>query len=223
KSRAAADPVRALRGRGVFLEGRPSFIAPVENGKLPKGARGDIPTSYGLEDLRAIIPNGGRTILVYGGRHVVVIDGTALVAAVDMSAYLTPPKADPQWAQFAVEDVTYAREEGGVLYVCNGGGSYAKEAYGKKGFISAVDEATGKLLWRSEPLVCNSTFDFVGDLLVTGYGFTSEPDFLFALRKDSGQIVARTRLDSGPDEVTAHGNLVHVEAYAHTYDFELVP
>jgi len=223
KSRAAADPVRSLRGRDQVREGRPAFIAPAENGKLPKGARGDTPTSYGLEDLRAIIPNGSRTILIYGGRHVVVVDGSALVAAVDMSAYMTPPKANPQWAEFAIEDATYAREEGGVLYVCNGGGSYAKEVFGKKGFISAIDEATGRLLWRSDPLVCNSTFDFVDDLLVTGYGFTDEPDFVFAIRKDSGQTVAKVHVDSGPEEVSAQGRAVHVEAYAHTYDFELTP
>lgn len=223
RSRAAADPVRGMAERGVFREGRPSFIAPVEAGKLPRGARPDIPSSYGLETLRAIIPNGARTVLIYGGRHVLVVEGSALVFALDLEAYRHPPAADPQWAEFAVQDATYAREEKGVLYVCNGGGSYAKEVFGKKGFVSAIDAATGRLLWRSDALVCNSSFDFVGDALVTGYGFTAEPDFLFALSKATGEILARSRLDSGPDEVRADGDRIAVEAYAHSYTFELSP
>ena len=65
-----------------------------------------------------------------------------------------------------------------TLYVCNGGGSYAREVSGKKGFVTAIDLATGVLRWRSDPLVCNAaTFAIAGDYLITGYGFTDESDF----------------------------------------------
>lgn len=105
--------------------------------------------------------------------------------------------------------------------MCNGGGSYAREVFGKKGFVTAIELATGALRWRSDPLRCNATFVVAGEYLVTGYGFTDEPDYLFLLRMRDGTTVAREKLDSGPDQITLDGNRVHVEAYAHSYDFEL--
>jgi outer membrane protein assembly factor BamB len=193
----------------------------VDRGRLPQGARPDIPSTFGAEELRAIIPSGDRLILIYGGRYLATINGDLTERIFDFEAYRHPPKANPQYAEFAVQDVTHAQVKDGVLYVANGGGSYAREVFGKKGFLSAVDLGTGKLLWRSEPLVNNATFALSGDFILTAYGFTEEPDFLFALRRDTGAIVARTPLESGPSSVTVEGNRVHVEAYSNTYDFEL--
>jgi hypothetical protein len=216
-----ADPVRSLERPKTLDPSRPLFLAPVERGKLPPGARSDIPSSFGVEDLRAVIPSGDRLILVYGGRYVAVVNGSTTEHVLDFEAYRHPPKADPQWAEFAVEDVTYALVAGSTLYVANGGGSYAREVYGKKGFLSAIDLPTGKLLWRSDPLVVDSTFGLTPEHVVTGYGFTDEPDFLFLVRRDDGSIAAKAKLDSAPSEITVQGDRIHVEAYSSTYDFEL--
>ena len=219
--RTTADPVRDMRKPKTFDPSQPFFIAPVDKGKLPTGARGDIPSSFGTDDLRAVIPSGDRIILVYGGRYVAIVNGSTIEHVLDFEAYRHPPKANPQWAEFAVEDVTYALVVGTVLYVSNGGGSYAREVFGKKGFMSAIDLTTGKLIWRSEALVSNSTFGIIGDYVATGYGFTDEPDSLFLLRRDTGKFAAKAHVDSAPHAVTVSGNRVHVEAYANVYDFEV--
>lgn len=217
-----ADPVRALDQK-AFQEDRPFFIAPIDNGKLPAGARPDIPSAYGGESLRAILPSGDRTLLVYGGRYLAMVKGDLVERIFDLDGFRHPPDPNPQWKEFAVQDVTYAQVDGGALYVCNGGGSYAKEVKGKKGFLSALDATTGRLLWRSEPLVCNATFVLAGDYLVTGYGFTAEPDFLFLVRRADGKVVQRVKLDTGPDEIRIKGNRILVEAYSNRYLFELKP
>jgi hypothetical protein len=214
-----SDPVRALDPE--FSAARPWFIAPVLRGAVPHGARADIPSSYAGEDLRAIIPNAEKLLLVYGGRYLVIVNGATPERALDLEAFRHPPKATPRWQQFAHQDVTFAQERDGVLYVCNGGGSYAREVYGKKGFLSAIDSATGKLLWRSAPLTCNATFAMLPEYLITGYGFTAEPDYVFLVRRSDGAIVQRLRLPTGPDTIELVGDRVRVETYDHTLDFEL--
>lgn len=227
---SAASPVRNMNP--AFVATDPFFIAPVQRGALPPGARADIPASYGMQDLHAVIPDervrepgappkDARSILVYGGRYVVLVnDAKSAERIFDLDAISHPPKASAQWKEFATEEATYAQVRDNVLYVCNGGGSYAKEVYGKKGFVSALDATTGALLWRSAPLVCNATFSVAGDYLVTGYGFTAEPDFAFLLRRTDGAIVQKVAL---PSAITRDGARVHVETYDSTLDFELKP
>jgi hypothetical protein len=210
----------------TFDPSEPWFIPPVDKGKLPEGARGDLPSSFGQEDLSAIIPDHRanqteRLILVYGGRFLVLVKENTAERVFDLDAFRHPPKATPQWKEFAVEGVTYAQERDGVLFVCNGGGSYAKEVFGKKGFLSAIDATTGKLLWRSAPLTCNSTFAMTNDHIISGYGFTAEPDFVFLLRQSDGGIVQKVPVDSGPETITLVGDRVHVETYGHVADFDL--
>ena len=59
-------------------------------------------------------------------------------------------------------------------------------------YVSAIDVQTMKALWHSAPLVSNAAnFEVVGDYLITGYGFTAEPDFLFVLRRDTGEAITK--------------------------------
>jgi hypothetical protein len=218
-SGVAASPVRHP-DPPPFLTDQPYFIAPVENGRLPVGAP-DLPTHYGLAALSAIIPSGEHTLLIYAGRYLAVLRSTSVEQLFDLGALRDPPKANPQWKRFASQDATYAQVVDGTLYVCNGGGSYAREVFGKKGFVTALELATGALRWRSDALRCNATFAVSGDYLVTGYGFTDEPDNLFLMRMADGATAGQVKLESGPDLVTRVGQRVHVEAYGHVYDFEL--
>jgi hypothetical protein len=215
-----ADPVRALDEK-PFRADQPSFIPPIEKGLLPLGAPRYIPSVYGAATLNAIIPSGERILLIYGGRYLVSLIGMQTETVFDLDALRHPPKANPQWKESAEQDATYAQIVDDTLYLCNGGGSYAREVYGKKGFISAIHLATGEIRWRSDPLRCNATFAIVGDYLAAGYGFTNEPDFLYLLRLADGKTVAKAKLGSGPDNVSYDNKTIHVEAYRHVYEFEL--
>ncbi len=222
REKKKASEVRSLSR--VFSPDRPFFLAPVEHGVLPPGAP-EIPPSYGMEDLSAFLPaplgGPGRSMLVYGGRYLALLNDGVTEHVFDLDAFRHPPNPSAQWREFAVEDLTYALAQDGVLYVCNGGGSYAKEVGGKKGFLSALDAASGRLLWRSDPLVCNSTFVLAGDYLITGYGFTAEPDFLFVVRRSDGKTMSKSPVDSGPDSITVDGARLLVETYDRSYVFEL--
>ena len=45
----------------------------------------------------------------------------------------------------------------GVLYVSHSHNTYAKSSMGTNAYIIAVDLVTGKILWRSAPLVANAS------------------------------------------------------------------
>jgi outer membrane protein assembly factor BamB len=145
------------------------------------------------------------------------------VRAFDAEHLRHPPRANPQWKEFAAQDVTGAALVGEVLYVANGGGSYAKEVFGKKGFVTALDVRTGKILWRSQPLVAGGTFAVYGDYLITGYGFTAEPDYLYLLRRADGSVAQRVSLPSAPSDIYLDGGILRVDAYDGAYDFDIVP
>jgi hypothetical protein len=88
-----------------------------------------------------------------------------------------------------VQDMRYAD---GVLYFNEACQSYSKEAQGKCSSLVAVEPLTKTLLWRTRPLVSNATFVVADRYLVTGYGFTAEPDALFIVRRSDGKIMGRT-------------------------------
>jgi hypothetical protein len=231
-AKAATDPklvkVKSAKSdasgsrQSTFSPGKPWFIAPADaNTPLPEGVRADIPRTFGLEDLRAILPHGDKTLLVYGGRFLAIVRGDVAERVFDFETFRHPPKVNPQYKEFAVQDVTYAEVEDGILYVCNGGGSYAKEVFGKKGFLSAIEVSSGKLLWRSAPLTCNSTFVISGAHIISGYGFTDEPDFVFLVRRADGAIVQRVPVDTAPESISVDKNRVHVETYGQAIDLEL--
>lgn len=98
-----------------------------------------------------------------------------------------------------VQDVRYA---GGVLYFNEACQSYSREAGGRCSSLVAVDPVARKVLWRSQPLVSNNQFVVVGRYLVTGYGFTAEPDFLYVLRRSDGKVMQRVSVATAHETMT---------------------
>jgi hypothetical protein len=90
-----------------------------------------------------------------------------------------------------VQDMRYAD---GVLYFNEACQSYSKEAQGQCSSLVAVEPLTKTLLWRTKPLVSNATFLVANRYLITGYGFTAEPDALFIVRRSDGKIMGRTSI-----------------------------
>lgn len=181
-----------------------------------------VPPRYGLETVSQVIAHQDHFALAYGGRFVVIVDRDGSHwTSLDLAPFVEPAViSSPEWAEFGSQEVTWSQRADGVLYVCNGGGSYAKEVGGKKGFVSALSRE-GTLLWRSAPLVCNTNFVLRGRYLITGYGFTAEPDNLFVLDRETGETVGRHPLASAPDVLVLAGDTLKVRTYDTDYLFDL--
>ena len=146
-------------------------------------------------------------------QHVVISPGRY---AYDFWRYALPPRIAPGEREFVYEEVIFAKEAAGVLYTETAHSTYARSSYGLNAYLNAVDLKTKKLRWRSPALVANAgNFVLLGDTIVAGYGFTSEPDYLYAVDRRTGRVQGRLLLPSSPERIARHGNVLAVDTYDH--------
>lgn len=170
-----------------------------------------------------------RLFAVYGadfssGRYLVGASKATqhVLYAFDFRNYAWPPRIKPGEREFVYEQPVWAQEAGGTLYVETAHSTYASASYGRNGYVTAIDLQTKRALWRSTALVANAgTFLVTKRYLVTGYGFTSEPDYLYLLDRASGRPVDRLRLPNAPEKITWQGALIRVRTYDHVVTVRL--
>ena len=186
---------------------RSRYHSPADTAPGPPDPPSFAPQSFrGLDLQLAIRQPGSRLFFVYGGRY--LVKATSRSYAFDFVRFMRPPNG--AW----FEELTWAREIDGVLYVEHTHLTYATPTRGRNAYISAIDVAAGKTLWRSAALVANArTFVVSGDLIVSGYGFTAEPDFLYLLDRRSGKVLDRLPVASAPEVIKLRGDRLHVRAY----------
>ncbi|MCC6160176.1 MAG: hypothetical protein IT350_19145 [Deltaproteobacteria bacterium] len=184
-------------------------------------------TFRGYTLIEAYAGPGGMSMIygdVDGGRFVVVADATTGVAKtiVDAHAWTKPPKIKPGDAPYVGMGIRWAVATDDVLYVSNFHRTYASSSGGFNAYVSAIDLSDGKVLWRSAALVANATnFVIVGDAIISGYGFTAEPDYVFVLDRLSGKVRARVPVKSGPEYLILKDETLYVRCYDTDYVFAI--
>lgn len=176
-----------------------------------------VPLALAGHSLSEAIRGVDHDIAIYSETHgrrssaVVVLDplGDSL-GALEISAW--PHDQEIRWAQ----------QQDGVLYLCTGHMGYASTTGGRNAFLTAIELGSGELLWQSEPLVCNSHDFLLRDgWIISGYGFTAEPDFLFVLDMKTGEVVQKKKLASGPEVILEQGGTLFVRTYDRDYEFTI--
>ncbi len=206
--------LRELRVPGSSTGGLP--LAP-----LPKIA----PTEYrGLQLVRAIRQRD-TLLLVYGrdfsgGSVLLAIRPDGRVRyALDFRAY-----ANAREGALVYQQLVWAAEAGGVLYVETAHSTFARSSGGHNAYLTAIDLATRKVRWRSPALVANAgSFELDGGVIVTGYGFSEEPDYLYLLSRRTGAPLARLMVPTAPDFIVRKGSRLYVRTYDHEVVAKLVP
>ncbi len=118
-----------------------------------------------------------------------------------------------RWSRPDRLELQDVRWDGGVVYYNEACQSYSREAAGACSRLVALDPIAQKVLWRSAPLRSNGRFLVRDRYLVTGYGFTAEPDALFVLRRSDGATVSRAALPSQHQELTIEGDVIVATVY----------
>lgn len=89
-------------------------------------------------------------------------------------------------------------------------------------FMFAYDLENNKLLWRSADQTCNSMNFIVKDnVIICGYGFTSEDDYLYQLNLHTGEVLSRLKLKKQPDLLVCQDNTLYVHTYSYNYTIEI--
>ena len=89
-------------------------------------------------------------------------------------------------------------------------------------FMFAYDLENNKLLWRSADQTCNSmNFIVKNNVIICGYGFTSEDDYLYQLNLHTGEVLSRLKLKKQPDLLVYQDNTLYVHTYSYNYTIEI--
>ncbi len=189
----------------------------------PTGWTGYAP-AYAFRDapLQRVFPTANRYFALYGKDgstiHYLVGEDKAghPLYAFDFASYAWPPRIKPGERDYVYEEPVWAQESNGTLYVETAHSTYANSSYGRNAYITSIDLATKQAVWRSPALVANAgTFLVTKHYLVTGYGFTDEPDYLYLLDRATGKVVDRLLLPTAAEHVTWQGTAIRVRTYDH--------
>ena len=89
-------------------------------------------------------------------------------------------------------------------------------------FMFAYDLENHQLLWRSADQTCNSMNFIVKDnVIICGYGFTSEDDYLYQLDLHTGEVLSRLALKKQPDLLVYQDDTLYVHTYSYNYTIEI--
>lgn len=212
-----------FRDNGLRL---PTWTAPNPRMNEPGDVPPWIPAQFEGQKLVRAIDDERHAIAIYGeeysrARLLFVFDEQReLVGAYDFLAWVGT--SEPGGPALTDRHIIWAIVRDGVLFVASAHFGYAKESGGRTAFITALDLGSGEVSWRSRPLVANAqNFIYEDGYLITGYGFTAEPDFLFVLDAATGEMVTRTRLRTGPTYILEKDRRIFVRTYDTDYVFDI--
>ena len=107
----------------------------------------------------------------------------------------------------------------GIFYGASVANGYAQP---NTCFMFAYDLENEKLLWRSADQSYNSmNFVVKGDVLICGYGFTAETDYLYQINRNTGEIIDRLPLKKMPDLIVEQDGKLYVHTYSYNYVIEI--
>jgi serine/threonine protein kinase len=208
----------------------PEVLLPIQSAdtayqNLPKA----IPRTWQGKKLITAITQKDRGLLIYGDVYYdalllasLNLSTKAFEYGLDFKNYGYAPENIPAEREFTHQYIQWASQVDDVLYVSHGHNTYARSSKGMTGYVTAINVKDNRVLWSSPALISNArNFEIIDDYIVTGYGFTEEPDFLYVLRRKTGDVTQKIKLKSGPEYIIRKNNDIYVRTYDTDYLFEI--
>lgn len=144
--------------------------------------------------------------------------------ALDFSNYYYTPDYLPEGSGFSSPGIDWAVEEKNILYISS---SYddlgANTKKGVNARITAIDLSNSKIIWQTDGLVSNANnFAIIKDIIVSGYGYTDIPDYLYLMNKHTGKVIEKILLRTAPEYLILKNNLLYVRTYDTDYVFKII-
>jgi outer membrane protein assembly factor BamB len=166
----------------------------------------------------------GTTLVLYGtGVLAAFGPKRGMKYAYDLRSFGFPPKALVPRA-YGPQEVVWARQLGRTLVVQTNHLGYASDTGGRNGYLTGIDLDTGEVRWRSPALVANAqNFVVVKGMIVSGYGFTAEKDWLYLVDPTNGRVRDRLALPSMAERISVRGDSIVARCYDAVVVARLVP
>jgi len=103
--------------------------------------------------------------------------------------------------------------DGNAVYATLQFNGHARATHRKGNLVAMLDLCEHRVVWRSADLTSNAAIALRGDALITGYGFTAEPDSLTALNRWTGARLQRIPLPRTPSELRIRNGTLYVRLY----------
>ncbi len=141
----------------------------------------------------------------------------------DFSNYCYSPEYVESDYDFIQQRITWAAIKDNILYISSGHNTYAQSSNGMNAYLTAIDLSDHSVLWRSNPLVSNAqNFQIVNDVILCGYGFTDEADYLYQIALSDGKVLDKIPLKSAASFIIQKGKELYVRTYNKNYIFEII-
>ena len=99
-------------------------------------------------------------------------------------------------------------------------GTTAEESTSEKAEMPGETAAEGDAAEKTSH--CNSmNFVVKGDVILCGYGFTEEKDYLYQIDRNTGEILDRLALKKMPDLLVEQDGKLYVHTYSYDYVIEM--
>ncbi len=123
---------------------------------------------------------------------------------------------------YVEQAVDWATIKNNTLYVSNSHYTYAESSCNMNAYITAISLDNYEILWRSKPLVSNvQNFIIINDVIVCGYGFTDEQDYLYQLNLYTGKTIKQIPIKSAASYIVKKGNYLFVRTYNTDYVYKI--
>jgi hypothetical protein len=191
-----------------------------------------IPTKYQNNFLIQAIKSEhikDRVFLIYGvdfgdGRYLFTFNTKTnqIESGYDLSNYVFAPEYEPADLEFVNQHLFWVEQVDDILYISHGHNTYAASSKGMNAYLTAINIKQARVIWHSQPLVANAAnFLIEDDVIISGYGFTAEADYIYLLSRDTGEILQQILVKSAPDYLIAKDNKLYVRTYNTDYVFQI--
>ncbi len=113
----------------------------------------------------------------------------------------------------ACNEITGLLRDGNVVYATVQYNGYASEIGFKGNRIVALDLCGHGILWQSADILSNMPMILYRDYILTGYGFTKEPDFITVLNRWTGKDIQKVRLPKSLSDLRIQDGRLYVRIY----------
>lgn len=142
--------------------------------------------------------------------------------SLDFSQYRYSKEYLTEDYEYIQQKINWAVVKDNILYVSNSHNTYAKSSNHMNAYITAIDLNDFSILWRTAPLISNAyNFQIVDDVIICGYGFTDEDDFLYEINRYTGVVIDKISLKTAPYYIFIRDNTLYVRTYNTNYEFEI--